>query len=1218
MAKTLRDEDIRLNFIINGKDAKKMLNDLDSEAAKLRKELSGMKKGTDEYVQTSKRLKEVQAQQKALRNEVGITAQSISQLNREARGLRAIRQHLTPGTAEFKRVDAELQKVNARIRELNVGSKATGVSLRGMADGFNRYFGMVTAFAASALGVTLTFKKVVNEYNEFEDVLADTMKTTGLTREEVGRLNDEIKKIDTRTSQKELQNLAYVAGKLGITGREDILAFVRAADQIGVALGRDLGSVEDAVRELGKLVDIFHLEEPFGIEQALLKVGSAINELGMASTASEGYLVEFSKRTAGIAPIAGVSIQNILGLAATLDSLGQTSEVSSTAYSKLMTTMTKKTGEFARIAKMDIASFSQLIRDDANEAMIRVFEGLRGNEAGMQELVASLGEIGLEGARVTSVFGALANNTATLREQQQLANVAFEEGISLTEEANIKNNNAQALREKALKTLIETRKELGEKLAPVMTFSTNTMTYLLKATMEVINNWEKYRNILLYLVAAIAAYNFQAIRTRAILLAQNLILREGIGLQVKEAVVKQALLIKEAALTGWRVKGTIATKAATAAQRVFNVVVSQFPGFVILGAITALVKGIQYWNKNTREAIQLQQQKQDALEENERALIQANMEYQVLQRSLNDTNNLTFERVRALKEETLGVYENARAQLALAKARQMEVQQANEQTSGWYQGWAYIKAKWQTLWNDENFQNTMDNIIRERELKNGAEAAEEFSESIDALTEVINNINGELEEQNDILGLVEKANNLAGLSISELEKKASLYQRALGYAIIGSEEYNDIQKKLTETQEKLNNLQSDGNEEVKNAVDGYNALTTAISAAETQLRNYVAAGQYDKAMEVNKTKEALEAQKLVMDGIIAAGGDVNKFLDDMADSTEAELEERNQAMQQFLDNMVDKSVEAYQTTEDKIQDILDENHRKGAERLREEKEREDELLAHRRKNMEEWRNTYFSAAFSITGAIDQIFSNSRQDQLDKQLAALDAERDHRLANESLTEEQRERIQEEYRRKEAQIKRQAFIRERRAKMIMSLINTALAITEAAPSIPRMVAAGIAGAAQTAVIAAQPVPQYRRGKYLEVKGQDDGRTYRAEWIGRPKTGIYSRPSLFAEQGEELIVDAPTTRNIKANYPEILSAIHSVRVPQYAEGKNLGPTDTLNGTMLMQRLEDLERMIEANTAIMNKVYTDGLEANIYMTQFDRVKRRYDEIRSSAKAGG
>ena len=158
MAKTLRDEDIRLNFIINGKDAKKMLNDLDSEAAKLRKELSGMKKGTEDYVQTSKRLKEVQAQQKALRNEVGITAQSISQLNREARGLRAIRQHLTPGTAEFKRVDAELQKVNARIRELNTGSKATGLSLRGMADGFNRYFGMIKAFADTTLGVPVTFK----------------------------------------------------------------------------------------------------------------------------------------------------------------------------------------------------------------------------------------------------------------------------------------------------------------------------------------------------------------------------------------------------------------------------------------------------------------------------------------------------------------------------------------------------------------------------------------------------------------------------------------------------------------------------------------------------------------------------------------------------------------------------------------------------------------------------------------------------------------------------------------------------------------------------------------------------------------------------------------------------------------------------------------------------------------------------------------------------
>src|SRR5690606_23403149 len=121
----------------------------------------------------------------------------------------------------------------------------------------------------------------------------------------------------------ERMGIARIGGKLGITELDDIIEFVRASDQIAVALGEDLGGAEGAIQALGKITDIFDLKTLYGQEQALLKVGSAINELGMASTANEGYLVTFARRTAGIAPQAGISIQNILGIAATLDALGQ-------------------------------------------------------------------------------------------------------------------------------------------------------------------------------------------------------------------------------------------------------------------------------------------------------------------------------------------------------------------------------------------------------------------------------------------------------------------------------------------------------------------------------------------------------------------------------------------------------------------------------------------------------------------------------------------------------------------------------------------------------------------------------------------------------------------------------------------------------------------------------------------------------------------------------
>jgi len=90
-----------------------------------------------------------------------------------------------------------------------------------------------------------------------------------------------------------------------------------------------------------------------------------------------------------------------------------------------------------------------------------------------------------------------------------------------------------------------------------------------------------------------------------------------------------------------------------------------------------------------------------------------------------------------------------------------------------------------------------------------------------------------------------------------------------------------------------------------------------------------------------------------------------------------------------------------------------------------------------------------------------------------------------------------------------------------------------------------------AIQLAVLIATPVPAAAKGKY-DVIGQDDGKTYSADWGGKPKTGIYDKPTLISEEGPELIIDAKTTKNLQENFPEVLEIIEKARVPQSADGK------------------------------------------------------------------
>ena len=63
-------------------------------------------------------------------------------------------------------------------------------------------------------------------------------------------------------------------------------------------------------------------------------------------------------------------------------------------------------------------------------------------------MVKTLENLGIEGSEGAQVLGALTKNTKLLREQQDIANDSFDEGTSVIDEFNIKNNNTAAIIEK--------------------------------------------------------------------------------------------------------------------------------------------------------------------------------------------------------------------------------------------------------------------------------------------------------------------------------------------------------------------------------------------------------------------------------------------------------------------------------------------------------------------------------------------------------------------------------------------------------------------------------------------------------------------------------------------------------------------------------------------------------------------------------------------------
>lgn len=476
---------------LNSKAAEDALEGLKIRAKQVRDALNeaGKAGDTKKVKELDRELRSISSSQRQLRTQTydynnvlkSLNTSTIKALEKASRALKNEIKELTPGTEQFVAKSKQLELVRGRLDHLNGRVKETHNWLSRAGNTFNKYWGILTAAAASVAGISMALRGAAQEAAKMDDIYSDVMKTTGLLREEVVELNEEFKKLNTRTSREDLNALARDAGKLGISAKEDVLQFVRAANQINVALGEDLG--EGAIRNIGKISEVFQKTKELGIEKAFLSIGSAINALGQASTASEQYLVDFTQRLSGASYQAGLSVQDLLGWGSALDQTGNKVEMAATAFQNFIMKMFADTSTFAKIAGVSLQDFSTLLQTDVNQAIITVLTAMR-EKGGFAQLVPIFKEMGTDGARAISVLSSLANNIGLVTEAQKLSNIEYQKATSLTNEYNVKNENMQAQLEKAKKKFKDQVITLGEQLSPAFLKSTNAGTLFLKFLMS--------------------------------------------------------------------------------------------------------------------------------------------------------------------------------------------------------------------------------------------------------------------------------------------------------------------------------------------------------------------------------------------------------------------------------------------------------------------------------------------------------------------------------------------------------------------------------------------------------------------------------------------------------------------------------------------------------------------------------------------------------------
>ncbi len=498
---------------VNGKQAQKMLSQLEKDARRLEKQIAKAASAGDKATmkKLQRELKSTQRMIEQLKGSAASTENVLRRLDKATprelnKALKQLKNELNGierGTAAW---DAQIDKIKAVRQEIDKVNESMrdqeSLSDRVM-NWINKWQMALLAVGAAITGLVMAGRAAVNAFAGMEQEMANVRKFTGMDADEVAALNEEFKKIDTRTSREELNQLAQEAGRLGKSSQKDVLGFVRAADKINVALD-DLG--DGATLTLSKLTGIFGDEKRLGTEKALLSVGSVINELSQNCSASAPYIAEFASRMGGVGAQAGMTVQQIMGFATVLDSNNQKLEASSTALSQVIVRIYQDPAKYARVAGMDVQKFAALVKTDMNAALIEFLSTLK-RAGNMDVLSPMFKDMGENGSRAISALSTLANHIDEVKSQQLVANEAFAEATSIDKEFEVQNNTVQAQFDKAKNRVHELAVELGEKLQPVMRLVISSSTIALKALSAMVDFFIKYRREIIAGVAAIAAYN---------------------------------------------------------------------------------------------------------------------------------------------------------------------------------------------------------------------------------------------------------------------------------------------------------------------------------------------------------------------------------------------------------------------------------------------------------------------------------------------------------------------------------------------------------------------------------------------------------------------------------------------------------------------------------------------------------------------------------------
>lgn len=313
------------------------------------------------------------------------------------------------------------------------------------------------ATALGAAGLAGSMAMSIRQATIFERRVADLSRVLG---EDIARpMAESIGDLSTRlpVARRQLFEVAQEAGRMGITGRENILRFTETVAKMGVAT--DISS-EQAAQGFSKI-----LAQTGRTVDEMEALGSSANALSNQFATTFSDIVNNAQRAAPALSQLGISTEDIFAIGTALNEVSENSERAGTRLRRLGQEIRQVTGDdlevMAGALDMTAEEFRRVRAEDPTQVILGLARAMREGGADADALTQLLG------SRTLQVVDALASNFNRLTDALEISNEASKEATSLQEEFGKFAGIAEAQQKRLENQIRETAQEIGEELLPL-------------------------------------------------------------------------------------------------------------------------------------------------------------------------------------------------------------------------------------------------------------------------------------------------------------------------------------------------------------------------------------------------------------------------------------------------------------------------------------------------------------------------------------------------------------------------------------------------------------------------------------------------------------------------------------------------------------------------------------------------------------------------------